>query len=176
MKSLPFDQNDNSEITDSIANPLDESVSSKCGLVASGSPLKQKLLRYEIMHINRKKEMNQIFQQLQLGNNLLLLSVLTLIKEFILKKNSDDLKETKESLQKTTDSTEEEEYSDEVLLDYEFINLIAKLAFSNTNMNAYWKISHLRIYLVGLLLREGFENLKIPDIEGINTETEKTDK
>ncbi len=175
MKSLPI--GDSPVISDSSAETADEAPQSKCGLVASGTPLKQKLLRYEIMHIDRKKEMNHIFQQLQLKNNLLLLSVLTLIKEFILKKNCDDLKDTPRDNEDKTSPAEDEDCSgDEVLFDYEFINWIAKLAFSNTNMNAYWKVSHLRIYLVALLLREGFSNLKIPDVDGINIEAKNTEK
>ena len=131
---------------------------------SSSSPLKQKLLRYELMHIDRKKEVNQIFQQLQLKNNLLLLSVLTLIKDFIVKKNRED---EAAACEQTDDSNEDS------LVDYEFVNWIAKLAFSNTNMNAYWKISHLRCYLVSLLLREGFENLKTADTAEINQENLK---
>ena len=120
---------------------------------SSGSLLKQKLVRYEIMHIDRKKEANSVFQQLQLRNNLLLLSVITMIKDFMLKKNKDD----------------ECEISDELLIDSEFVNWIAKLAFSNTNMNAHWKISHLRTYLVSLLLREGFMNLSKGNIDETET-------
>ena len=131
---------------------------------SSSSPLKQKLLRYELMHIDRKKEVNQIFQQLQLKNNLLLLSVLTLIKDFIVKKNKDD---------ETVVGEQADDSSEDLLVDYEFVNWVAKLAFSNTNMNAYWKISHLRCYLVSLLLREGFENLKTVDTVETNHENLK---
>ena len=90
--------------------------------------------------------------------------MLTLIKDFIVKKNIDLAEEDKD---------EDDDYSEEFLVDFEFINWIAKLAFSNTNMNAYWKISHLRCYLVALLLREGFDNLKTPDMDEINMEAKK---
>lgn len=58
-----FDRNNlsiaNNE-TDTEESTSNESVSSKCGLITAGhsnvSPLKQRLIRYELMHIDRKIE------------------------------------------------------------------------------------------------------------------------
>lgn len=117
--------------------------------------------------------MSQVFQQIQLKNNLLLLSVLTLIKDYIVQRNKDDAADESKS-----EEENKHESDDEFLMDYEFINWIAKLALSNTNMNAYWKITHLRSYLVSLLLREGFENLKTNDLDEMNEDisAKKTDR
>lgn len=104
--------------------------------------------------------MNHLFQHLHLRNGLLLLSVLTLIKDFILRKNRDD--EIASRL--NTCSEQDSPVRDELIVDFEFIKWIAKLAFSNTNMNAFWKITHLRSFLVSLLMRQGFQNLKREDL------------
>jgi hypothetical protein len=127
------------------------------------SPFKQKIYRYEIMHLIKKKEVHYIFQQLHLKNNLLLCSVLTLIKDFFLKQNNEQ--DHFETFNKKLD--------DELFVDLEFISWISKLAFSNTNMNAFWKLSHLRCYLVSLLLREGFENLKESNLDDKNNNLTK---
>ena len=100
------------------------------------------------------------------------MSVLTLIKEFILKKNKEE-ELFANSAYGDDLNDDEDSINDELLVDFEFINWIAKLAFSNTNMNAYWKIEHLRTYLVSLLLREGFDNVKTPDSDEIILDTPK---
>ena len=168
------------------------------GTTGSSTPLKQKMHKYELMHIDRKREVNQIFQQcLPLKSHLLILAIITFVKDYILQKTlkendlddddciEDHLKQQQQKQQQkenldsdsetesihessriqtlSEDESDSDQTSsgggDESLFDFEVINWIAKLSFSNTNMNAYWKVSHLRCYLVSLLLREGFNEI-----------------
>ena len=98
--------------------------------------------------------MNDLFQGLHLRKSLLLLALLTLIKDFILERNRND-----------TDIE-----PDDNIIDFEFVKWIAKLAFCNTNMNAFWKITHLRSFLVSLLLKNGFRNLRSEDLDELNVD------
>jgi hypothetical protein len=172
-----------------ISSATSSTISLLLGSNGGSTPLKQKMHKYELMHIDRKREVNQIFQQcLPLKSHLLIFSIITFVKDYILRKtlkademndSMDDCKQQKqqkETLDSDSDTesihessriqtlSEDESDSDttvgdESLLDFEMLNWIAKLSFSNTNMNAYWKVSHLRCYLVSLLLREGFNEI-----------------
>ncbi len=155
-----------SETTTATANSSTSNSESSSSSISS--PIKQKMQKYEQMHIERKKEVNQIFQQhLPLKNNLLILSIITFIKDYILRKTLSEQDSTETKLKDNLDSDSESESQnisanktntdDEFYeLDIDLLNWIAKLSFSNTNINAYWNVSHLRCFLVNLLLREGF--------------------
>jgi hypothetical protein len=119
-------------------------------------PSKQLQLNYESMHINRKKEFNKVFQRLPLNSNLLVLCIVTLIKDYVQNK-SDELSKTSPLESSESDLMRENEIG---LIDYELLNLISRLAFLNSNMNANWKVEHLRYFLTFLLVTEGFNNLK----------------
>jgi hypothetical protein len=133
---------------------------------------KRTQLNYESMHINRKKEFNRVFQQLPLGSNLLILCIVTLIKDYVFKRSNEETLPLKLTLSDETENSDEDKLSENSLaetnenkiIDYELLNLISKLAFLNSNMNANWKVNHLRHFLTILLVTEGFNNIR-PSVE-----------
>ena len=147
---------------------IDDLNASLSSMNMSESAISSKQLQqnYESMHISRKKEFNRVFQQLPLTSNLLILCIVTLIKDYIYKKSSEEIVPLlSENEEQAADVDMEAlnsdlDENDAKIIDYDLLNLISKLAFLNSNMNANWKVNHLRHFLTILLVTEGFNNLK----------------
>lgn len=125
---------------------------------------KNGLLAYETAHIKRKNDFNRMFRQLSFSNNLLLFSVIALIKDHFSKKNDHSDKVENENV----------EENEKLEINFEALGLVSKLAFLNTNMNSNWKIDHLRNFFASLLIFEGFYNIK-QSLESKETEGQETE-
>ena len=118
---------------------------------SSTTPLtnRQVLANYESMHVSKKREFSRLFQQVSLNSNVLVVSILTSLKSFI---------------SQVCSSENEQEIFDidsaSKLIDYEFLAVLSKLAFQNTNMNSNWCLFFLRYLLRSLIINEGFGRLK----------------
>ena len=106
------------------------------------------ITEFESMHVERKKMSSLAFQNVSLRDNLLVLSATTMMKEYVMRLSADDL------------IAESERTVESFLIDPVTLKWIAKIAFLNTNMNAYWRVVHLREFLVSLLKREGFSSIQ----------------
>jgi hypothetical protein len=113
----------------------------------------------ETNYILKKIDSNRLLQQLTIKQCLFIMSTINLVKSHFLK------------LEKLCDEQELNESSISSI-DSHFFTFISKFALLNTNMNAYWKLSHLKYFLLNLLLKGGFGNFNELDDE-LEKPTEK---
>lgn len=92
-------------------------------------------------HIGKKREFYKFFKQkIAFNKNLLVLGLINLMQS-----NVNMIDENLVDLQP---------------LDSEFLKLVSKISFLNTNLNSNWKLNHLNIFLTSLLLFDNFSLIK----------------
>ncbi|CAF0766591.1 unnamed protein product [Brachionus calyciflorus] len=101
---------------------------------------------YETAHINRKRDFYKNFKnKLSFNNNLLLLALVNLLRNYV---------DTKLNI-----DNEDLLLGENKIYDNEFLGLISKISFMNTNLNSNWKLVHLRHLLSSLLVFDNFANV-----------------